>query len=76
MEGHVAESVDERVLGRDDGGGLNRGECVAGWWCWRRRRSACGAGGSGVNEAVALCWRRMGACAWVGCGRARRGACG
>ncbi len=29
-----------------------------------------------VNEAAALRWRRMGACGWVGCGRARGEACG
>ena len=50
----MAESVDERVVGRDGGGGLNEGECVAGWWWRRRRRYACGAGGGGVNEAAAL----------------------
>ena len=36
VEGRVAESVDERVVGHDGGGGLNGGECVRrveGGWC-------------------------------------------
>ena len=39
----MAESVDERVVGRDGVGCVNGGECVAGWWWLRRRRSAGGA---------------------------------
>ncbi len=56
-DGCEAESVDERVVGRDGGGGGNVGEwvgCVEGGRWWRRRRSAAGAGGGGVKEASAL----------------------
>ena len=61
VEVRAAESVDERVVGRDGGGGVNGGECVGcveGRRWWRRWRSAGGAGGGGVNNAAALRWRR------------------
>jgi len=64
VEGRVAESVDERVVGRDGGGGVNEGECFSVW------RGGGGGGGGAplaalaaektavVKAEAALSWRR------------------